>query len=119
MNPDIIKGQFEKLQRESLTKKFNKDIYSDAIKQQGETICKQMEKSMNVLGKDVITGILENNGVDSIEELSKLFDKAGKVGPDGLQPEDMEKLRKISFAVGDQVKANSFANTVEKQKDKK
>ena len=52
-------------------------------------------------------------------ELSKLFDKAGKVGPDGLQPEDMEKLRKISFAVGDQVKANSFANTVEKQKDKK
>lgn len=119
LNPDIIKGQFEKLQRESLTKKFNKDIYSDAIKQQGETICKQMEKSMNVLGKDVITGILENNGVDSIEELSKLFDKAGKVGPDGLQPEDMEKLRKISFAVGDQVKANSFANTVEKQKDKK
>ena len=119
LNPGIIKGQFEKLQRESLTEKFNKEIYSDAIKQQGETICKQMEKSMNVLGKDVITGILENNGVDSIEELSKLFDKAGKVGPDGLQPEDMEKLRKISFAVGDQVKANSFANTVEKQKDKK
>ena len=119
LNPDIIKGQFEKLQRESLTEKFNKGIYSDAIKQQGETICKQMEKSMNVLGKDVITGILKNNGVDSIEELSKLFDKAGKVGPDGLQPEDMEKLRKISFAVGDQVKANSFANTVEKQKDKK
>ena len=119
LNPGIIKGQFEKLQRESLTEKFNKEIYSDAIKQQGETICKQMEKSMNVLGKDVITGILENNGVESIEELSKLFDKAGKVGPDGLQPEDMEKLRKISFAVGDQVKANSFANTVEKQKDKK
>lgn len=119
LNPDIIKGQFEKLQRESLTEKFNKEIYSDAIKQQGETICKQMEKSMNVLGKDVITGILENNGVDSIEELSKLFDKAGKVGPDGLKPADMEKLRKISFAVGDQVKANSFANTVEKQKDKK
>lgn len=119
LNPDIIKGQFEKLQRESLTKKFNKDIYSDAIKQQGETICKQMEKSMNVLGKDVITGILEKNEIHSIEELSKLFDKAGKVGPDGLQPEDMEKLRKISFAVGDQVKANSFANTVEKQKDKK
>ncbi len=119
LNPGIIKGQFEKLQRESLTEKFNKEIYSDAIKQQGETICKQMEKSMNVLGKDVITGILKNNGVDSIEELSKLFDKAGKVGPDGLQPEDMEKLRKISFAVGDQVKANSFANTVEKQKDKK
>ena len=119
LNPGIIKGQFEKLQRESLTEKFNKEIYSDAIKQQGETICKQMEKSMNVLGKDVITGILENNGVDSIEELSKLFDKAGKVGPDGLQPEDMEKLRKISFAVGDQVKANSFANTVEKQKNKK
>lgn len=119
LNPGIIKGQFEKLQRESLTEKFNKEIYSDAIKQQGETICKQMEKSMNVLGKDVITGILENNGVDSIEELSKLFDKAGKVGPDGLQPKDMEKLRKISFAVGDQVKANSFANTVEKQKDKK
>ena len=86
LNPGIIKGQFEKLQRESLTEKFNKEIYSDAIKQQGETICKQMEKSMNVLGKDVITGILENNGVDSIEELSKLFDKAGKVGPDGLQP---------------------------------
>ena len=119
LNPEIIKSKFEELQRESLTKKFNKEIYSDAIKQQGETICKQMEKSMNVLGKDVITGILENNGVDSIEELSKLFDKAGKVGPDGLQPEDMEKLRKISFAVGDQVKANSFANTVEKQKDKK
>lgn len=119
LNPGIIKGQFEKLQRESLTEKFNKEIYSDAIKQQGETICKQMEKSMNVLGKDVITGILKNNGVNSIEELSKLFDKAGKVGPDGLQPEDMEKLRKISFAVGDQVKANSFANTVEKQKDKK
>ncbi len=119
LNPEIIKSKFEELQRESLTKKFNKEIYSDAIKQQGETICKQMEKSMNVLGKDVITGILENNGVDSIEELSKLFDKAGKVGPDGLQPEDIEKLRKISFAVGDQVKANSFANTVEKQKDKK
>lgn len=119
LNPEIIKSKFEELQRESLTKKFNKEIYSDAIKQQGETICKQMEKSMNVLGKDVITGILENNGVDSIEELSKLFDKAGKVGPDGLQPEDMEKLRKIAFAVGDQVKANSFANTVEKQKDKK
>ena len=119
LNPEIIKSKFEELQRESLTEKFNKEIYSDAIKQQGETICKQMEKSMNVLGKDVITGILKNNGVDSIEELSKLFDKAGKVGPDGLQPEDMEKLRKISFAVGDQVKANSFANTVEKQKDKK
>lgn len=119
LTPEIIKSKFEELQRESLTKKFNKDIYSDAIKQQGETICKQMEKSMNVLGKDVITGILEKNGVHSIEELSKLFDKAGKVGPDGLQPEDMEKLRKISFAVGDQVKANSFANTVEKQKDKK
>lgn len=119
LNPEIIKSKFEELQRESLREKFNKEIYSDAIKQQGETICKQMEKSMNVLGKDVITGILENNGVDSIEELSKLFDKAGKVGPDGLQPEDMEKLRKISFAVGDQVKANSFANTVEKQKDKK
>lgn len=119
LNPGIIKGQFEKLQRESLTEKFNKEIYSDAIKKQGETICKQMEKSMNVLGKDVITGILEKNDVHSIEELSKLFDKAGKVGPDGLQPEDMEKLRQISFAVGDQVKANSFANTVEKQKDKK
>ena len=119
LNPSIIKGQFEKLQRESLTEKFNKEIYSDAIKKQGETICKQMEKSMNVLGKDVITGILEKNGVHSIEELSKLFDKAGKVGPGGLQPEDMEKLRQISFAVGDQVKANSFANTVDKQKDKK
>lgn len=119
LNPEIIKSKFEELQRESLTKKFNKEIYSDAIKQQGETICKQMEKSMNVLGKDVITGILEKNEIHSIEELSKLFDKAGKVGPDGLQPEDMEKLRKISFAVGDQVKANSFANTVEKQKDKK
>lgn len=119
LNPEIIKSKFEELQRESLREKFNKEIYSDAIKQQGETICKQMEKSMNVLGKDVITGILEKNGVHSIEELSKLFDKAGKVGPNGLQPEDMEKLRKISFAVGDQVKANSFANTVEKQKDKK
>lgn len=116
LDPQRIKKHFEVLQRVSLTKKFNDDIYRDNIKQQGKIICKQMEKSMNVLGKDVITGILKNNKVNSIEELKSLFDKVGK---GELDTHDMEKLRKIASDVGDQVKVNSFANTVEKQKDKK
>lgn len=116
LDPQRIKKHFEVLQRVSLTKKFNDDIYRDSIKQQGKIICKQMEKAMNVLGNDVISGILTNHHVNSIEELNSLFDKVGK---GELNTHDMEKLRNIASDVGDQVKANSFANTVEKQKDKK
>lgn len=116
LDPKLINSHFEALQRETIEQKFKDKSYGQALKEQGKTICAQMEKTINTLGEDAKDAILTSNGINSIGELNEIFRRASE---QKATINDVEILRKISDAVNKQVKVNNFASNVEKQKDKK
>lgn len=115
LDPSIINKHFEELQRETIEGKFKDKAYGRALKDEGKIICTQMEKTLNTLGEEARDSILTSNGIGSIAELNDIFTRASE---QSATPNDIAALRKISDAVNKQVKVNTFASTVEKQKDK-
>lgn len=116
LDDGIINAHFEELQRETLKQKFNDAAFGSALKDEGKIICSQMEKTLNTLGDEARKAVLDANGITSIDELGEIFTRASE---QLATPDDIAKLRDVSKAINKQVKANTFASTVEKQKDKK
>ena len=116
LDDGIINAHFEELQRETLEQKFNDAAFGSALKDEGKIICSQMEKTLNTLGDEARKAVLAANGITSIDELGEIFTRASE---QLATPDDIAKLRDVSKAINKQVKANTFASTVEKQKDKK
>lgn len=116
LDDGIINAHFEELQRETLEQKFNDAAFGSALKDEGKIICSQMEKTLNTLGDEARKAVLAANGITSIDELGEIFTRASE---QLATPDDIAKLRDVSKAINKQVKANTFASTVEKLKDKK